>query len=303
MDIRKNLWVYRYTPKTFEEIILNEEIKPKLRKALNDLPNMLLYGTAGIGKGCFANILKEQENVDYMWINGSDENGVDVFRNKITPFASAMCLPGKMKVVIINEADALTSGQSGSQKLMRQLIEDTNHLCRFVLLCNYEGNIIPELKSRFKGYTIKFDNPPKKEIGKLCLKILRKEKVKFESKDVIDIINKCFPDIRGTIEVLQANVIDGKLVGSKVFANEELFEKILDYILKSDIEKVREELRSNYIQYEYLYEYLYNEAGRFSQPGKAILNIGKFLYQDSTIVNKEINFITMVVSMIYEKVI
>lgn len=302
MNIRNNLWVYKYKPKKFEDIILNDNIKPKLKKALNEIPNMLLYGTPGIGKGCFANILKEKSNIDYMWINGSDENGIDVFRNKIKPFATAMCMKD-MKIVIVNEADALTSGPSSSQKLLRELIENTIKICRFIFLCNYDGYIIPELKSRFKGYTIKFDNPPKKDIGKFCLKILRNEKVKFNTKDVIDIINKCYPDIRGTIDVLQSNVINGKLTGSKMSSNEELFEKIFNFILKKDIEKVREELKSNYIPYDSFYEYMYNRAGDFKQPGLAILLIGKYLYQNLTVSIKEINLMAMIMDFIYQKVI
>ena len=300
MDLRQNLWVYKYQPKTFEDIVLNEEIKPKLRKAMKEMPNMLIYGTPGIGKGCFANIFKEMNNIDYMWINASDENGIEVFRSKIRPFATAMCLKD-MKIVVLNEADSLTAGPQGSQKLLRQLMEDTYKLCRFIIICNYDGYIIPEIKSRCQ--VIKFDNPPKKEVGLLCVKILKKEKVKFEPSTMIDIIHKCYPDIRRTINVLQENTVDGKLIGSRVDSSEETFDKILKFMLKQDIEAVREELRSNYIPYEFLYEYLYENAGEFKQPGAAILLIGKYLYQDTTIANKEINFMTMVVDFIYEKVI
>jgi replication factor C small subunit len=300
MDLRKNLWVYKYQPKTFNDIILNDEIKGKLGKAMNEIPNMLLYGTPGIGKGCFATLMKDKENIDYMWINASDENGIDVFRNKIRPFATAMCMKD-LKIVVLNEADSLTSGPQGAQKLLRQLMEDTYKLCRFILICNYEGYIIPEIKSRCQ--VIQFDNPPKKEIGKLLLNILKTEGVKYESKDVLEIIKKTYPDIRRTINVLQENVVDGKLTGSRVFASEALFEKIFTLILKGDIEAVREELKSNYIPYPQLYEFIYERAGEFKQPGGAILLIGKYLFQDMSIANKEINFMTMIVDMIYEKVI
>ncbi len=300
MDLRQNLWTFRHEPQRFQDIVLNEDIRPKLLKALDDLPNMLIYGTPGIGKGCFANLIKKKDNVDYMWINASDENGIEVFRNKIRPFATAMCIKD-MKVVILNECDSLTSGPQGSQKLLRQLMEDTYKICRFVLICNYEGFIIPEIKSRCQ--VIKFEKPPMKDIGKLCLSILRKENVQFDSKDMIDIIQKCYPDVRKTINVLQENTIDGKLTGSKLDSSEDVFKAILGYMIEQDIEKVREELRSNYIPYPELYAYLYDNAGEFKQPGGAILNIGQFLYQDTTVANKEINFMTMVVKMIYEQIL
>jgi len=300
MNLRKNLWVYKYQPESFNDIILNSEISGKLGKAMNELPNLLLYGTPGVGKGCFANLIKAKDNIDYMWINASDESGIDVFRNKIRPFATAMCMKD-MKVVVLNECDSLTSGPQGAQKLLRQLMEDTYKICRFILICNYENYIIPEIKSRCQ--VIKVDNPPKKDIGRLLLKILKTEDVKYETKDVLEIIKKCYPDIRKTINVLQENVVEGKLTGSRVYASEVLFEKILKLIIKGDIESVREELKSNYIPYPEMYEYMYENAGEFKQPGAAILSIGEHLYRDSTIPIKEINFIRMIVEMIYNKVI
>ena len=92
MDIRKNLWNYKYSPKSIQDIVLNDTIRPKLEKALIEIPNMLLYGPPGIGKGCFANILTRKDNIDYMWVNASDENGIDIFRNKIRPFATVGAL-------------------------------------------------------------------------------------------------------------------------------------------------------------------------------------------------------------------
>jgi replication-associated recombination protein RarA len=80
MDLRQNLWVFKHAPERFQDIVLSEDIKPKLLKAMDELPNMLIYGSPGIGKGCFANLIKKKENVDYMWINASDENGIEVFQ-------------------------------------------------------------------------------------------------------------------------------------------------------------------------------------------------------------------------------
>jgi DNA polymerase III delta prime subunit len=299
MDLRKNLWVYKYAPENFNDIILNETIKPKLRKALDEIPNLLLYGNAGVGKGCFANILIKKNNIDNMWINSSDENGIDVFRNKIRPFATAMCLKD-LKVVVLNECDSLTSGPQGSQKLLRQLMEDTYKLCRFILLCNYEGYIIPEIKSRCS--TIKIDNPPAKDIGKLCLKILRQEKVKFDASIMMEIVKKCYPDIRKTINVLQENVIDKELVGSSVSSSEDTFKKILGMMINKDVDGVREELKSNYIPYPELYGYLYENAGKFKKPNSVIM-IGEALRWDSLVAIKEVNFMAMYCDMIVNGVV
>jgi DNA polymerase III delta prime subunit len=132
MDLRQNLWVFKHAPKRFQDIVLMRISNRNFLKHMDELPNMLIYGTPGIGKGCFANLIKKKENIDYMWINASDESGIEVFRNKIRPFATAMCMKD-MKVVVLNECDSLTSGPQGSQKLLRQLMEDCYKLCQIYL--------------------------------------------------------------------------------------------------------------------------------------------------------------------------
>jgi DNA polymerase III delta prime subunit len=206
-----------------------------------------------------------------------------------------------LKIVVLNEADSLTSGPQGAQKMLRQLMEDVQKITRFVLLCNYEHNIIDEIKSRCQ--TIKIDNPPAKEIGKLCLKILKLEKVEYKAEDVIAIVQKCYPDIRKTINVLQLNTINKKLVGSRLSVSEDVWKKILMLMLKQDIESVRKELKSNYIDYPDLFKYLYENAGDFKEPGGAILLVGEHLHRNTFYPIKEINFMQMFVQMIFQKVV
>jgi replication factor C small subunit len=298
--IDRRLWTFIYEPKTINEMILNEEIKPVLKEALNRLPNLLLYGTAGVGKGTFTNIILRHTGFDKMWINASDETGIDAIRERIRPFATSMSMTD-MKIIVLNEADSLTSGPQGAQKMLRQLMEDVQKITRFILLCNYEHNIIDEIKSRC--HTIKIDNPPAKEIGKLCLFILRNEKVKFNVKDVVAIVEKCYPDIRKTINVLQLNTVNKKLVGSRLSVSEDVWKKIHSLMLKQDVENARKELKSNYIDYPDLYKYLYENAGEFKEPGGAIILIGEHLNRNTFYPIKEINFMHMFVQMIFQKVV
>lgn len=302
MAIDRRIWTFKYEPKTIDEMVLNEDIKPILEKTITDVPNILLYGTPGVGKGTFTNILLRTTGFDKMWINASDNTGIDAIRDRVRPFATSMSM-SPLKIVVLNEADSLTSGPQGAQKMLRQLIEDTEKICRFVIMCNYIHLIIPELLSRFSTCTIKIDNPPKKDIGKLCLKVLKSENIKYSAKDVIAIVEKCYPDIRKTINVLQQNTIKGELRGSKISQSEGLWARILGLILKQDLENVRKEIKSNYVDYPDLYKFLYENAGEFKQPGAAIMMIGEHLYRDSTVAIKEINFMHMVVEMIFNKVV
>jgi len=298
--IDRRIWTFAYEPTTIDEMILNDDIKPALKKALDEVPNLLLYGTAGLGKGTFTNILLRHTGFDKMWINASDATGIDAVRERIRPFATSMSM-SDLKIVVLNEADSLTSGPQGAQKMLRQLMEDVQKITRFVLLCNYEHNIIDEIKSRCQ--TVKIDNPPAKEIGKLCLKILKREKVKYKAEDVISIVQKCYPDIRKTIQVLQLNTINKVLVGSRLSVSEDVWKKIFDFMLKQDVENVRKELKSNYIDYPDLYKFLYENAGEFKEPGGAILLVGEHLHRNTFYPIKEINFMHMFVQMIFQKVV
>lgn len=298
----EKIWTFEYEPKSLNEMILNEEIKPKLQKAITELPNILLYGTPGVGKGTFVHILLRQSGCDHMWVNASDHTGIDFIRDHIKPFAyTGRGLSDKPKILVLNEADSLSSGQQGAQKMLRQLMEDVQNITRFILLANYEQYIIDEIKSRCQ--VIKIDNPPKKEIGLFCSKILKKENIAFDPKVLIRIVQKCYPDIRKTVWALQENTIEGKLVDSRIFSSEDVFRNIIAAMKEKDVEKTRSIIKSNYIIYPQLYEYLYDNAGEFSSPGGAILSVGEHLFRDNTIANKEVNFIHMVVEMILNNAI
>jgi len=294
------LWEFKYEPKVFSEMILNENIKPKLEKALKEVPSFLLYGTPGVGKGTFTKILLRETGYDHMWINASDETGIDNIRQKVRSFSTAMGI-SPLKIVVLNEADSLSSGDQGAQKILRQLMEDVQKITRFILLCNYENKIIPELKSRCTP--IKIDNPPIKEIALFSKRILENEKIQFKNETLISIVKKCYPDIRSTIKALKENVINGKLVTDHISSSEGLWEQILNMIKNKNIEGVRKALKSNYIDYVELYKYLYENVGEFKEPGGAILLIGQHLVWDGIVAIKEINFMHMVIEMVWEKII
>lgn len=296
-----DLWTFKYEPKKFDDMILNEDIKPKLKKAIEEVPNIMLYGTAGVGKGTFTNILLKETGYDKMWVNASDETGIDIIRDKISHFAVSMPMT-KLQICVLNESDSLTStSKQNAQKILKQLMEDVHKITRFIFLTNNINEMLPELRSRC--WVISIDNPPIKEIGKHALNILRNENIKFEGKDVMDIVKKCYPDIRKTIWSLHENIIDGKLTGSMISATEALNKKIFKLLITQEIDEVRKELRGNYIDYPDLYFYCYENAGRFKKPGNAVLEIGEHLNRHSQYPIPEINFMRMVMSMIYQQIV
>ena len=298
-DITTDLWEFKYKPRTFDEIIFDERIKPKLRKALDEVPNMTISGSAGIGKGTFMDVLMEEKKPEMMKINGSDETGVDAIRDRVKPFAESMGFSNTLKIVYINEADRLSPN---AQDMLRDLIESVHDLTRFILLCNYPERITPEILSRCP--LIQIPNPPIKEIAKKCIDILKNEGIKYDGKAVINIVKSCYPDIRNTINTLKYNVVDGVLAEDAIIINiDQVYQDVVEAMKTSDPSQVRKVLRSNPIDYVKLYEYLYklimdSEESVFSNDISAILHITEGAYRNDQVAIKEISFINMYLKLL-----
>jgi len=299
-----------YEPNKFDTMILNDDIKEPLREAMETRPNMLIYGPPGVGKGTYVNIMVKYHDLKDMTlkINASDETGIEAIRDKVKTFAQAMTL-GKMKLVYLNEADSLTSGPQGAQKMLRDLIEQTQSNTQFILACNYEQYIIPELKSRCQCFNI--TAPPADKIFQYCKAILKTEKVEFNPKSLVQLVKKCYPDIRNTFITMRQNTSNGKLADIIVqSASEELYNKILKQ-MNVDPGEVRKILKSNSVYYEGLYEHLYNHlmddddsrVQIFNDEANAIIHVGESSYRSGIVANKEIEFMRMYFSMIQDKTV
>lgn len=286
------IWTFKHEPKTFEEMILSDDLRAILGKVIKERPNIMLVGNAGVGKGTFTNIFLRETQLEFMKINCSDETSVDAMRTKVKSFSTALGFQ-ELKVVILNEADYLSPN---AQAMLRDLMETVQKITRFIIQCNYGNRVIPELQSRCQ--VIELNGPPMKDIGIHCLKILKSEGITVKNKIAIsDTIKKLYPDIRKIINTLQMNSVDGILDTVKIEECNEVYAHILKNMKKGDLDEIRRSLRSNAINYPELYSFLFEQVGEFKSPGDAILSIGEHLYRDSIIAIKEINFMAMVVDM------
>lgn len=295
-----DLWEYKHAPKKIEDMALDPTVRKKLQRALDELPNLMLYGAPGTGKGTFAKILIDHTGYDSMWINASDETGIDTIREKVKTFSTALGMT-EMKIVVLNEADSLSLGAQGAQKMLKQLMEDVQEICRFIYLTNDLSLMTDAIQSRCQ--VIDMSQPALKEIGIYASKVLKKEGIKYDNKLLISVIKQCYPDIRKTISTLQDNTFKGELKSDSITINENLFNSIMKNILTKDLDSLRVNLRSNHIDYVRLYEFLFENAGAFKSPGGAILSIGDHLRWHKEHANKEINFIHMVMQMMWEKIV
>lgn len=300
-----DLYEFKYSPKSFDEMILDEDVKPKLRAALEELPNIILFGPSGTGKGTFVDVLKHTKDIDILKLNCSDETGIDAIRDKVKSFATSAGFGG-IKIVYLNEADYLSTN---AQAMLRDLMETVQNVTRFIYCCNYVHKIIPELMSRCR--VIELSNPPAIEVVKKCWSILDAEGVKYDKKVVIEMVKSIWrqkPDIRKTLVVLKENVINGELINNiKMTAYDEVYGRIVESMKSGDPEAVRTILKSHQIDYSGLYSHIYNalmvEHSLFKKDGEAILLLGEHDYRDNIVGNREINFMTMYFNMITKGVV
>ena len=294
-----SLWVEKYRPTDLSTYIGNEHLKSKVKVYLEseDVPHLLLFGKAGTGKTTLAKIVVNNIDCDYMYINASDENKVDDVRNKIKTFASSVGFKS-LKVIILDECDYLTPN---AQAALRNLMETFSKHCRFILTCNYVERIIDPIQSRCQSY--KVVPPSKKEVAQQLVNILDDQVCTYELDDVALIVNAGYPDIRRVINSAQRQVVDSKLKidTSSIIQNNYKLQLIEHLSNGSKLNDVRQLIADNSISdYSELYRLLYDEVETYSngKVAECILNIAEAQYQDVNVVDKEINFMSLIIRLL-----
>ena len=293
-----SLWVEKYRPTDLSTYVGNEHLKEKVKVYLEseDVPHLLLFGKAGTGKTTLAKIVVNNIDCDYMYINASDENKVDDVRNKIKTFASSVGFKS-LKVIILDECDYLTPN---AQAALRNLMETFSKHCRFILTCNYVERIIDPIQSRCQSY--KVVPPSKKEVAQQMVNILKEENCTFELDDIALIVNAGYPDIRRVINSAQRQIVDGKLKidTSSVIQNNYKLQLLEMLSNGSKLNDIRQLIADNSISdYSELFRLLYDEVDNYGNGKQAecIMNIAEAQYQDVHVVDKEINFMSLIIRL------
>ena len=291
-----SLWVEKYRPTDLSTYVGNEHLKEKVKVYLEseDVPHLLLYGKAGTGQTTLAKIVVNNIDCDYMYINASDENKVDDVRNKIKTFASSVGFKS-LKVIILDECDYLTPN---AQAALRKQMETFSKHCRFILTCNYVERIIDPIQSRCQSY--KVVPPSKKEVAQQMVNILKEENCQFELDDIALIVNAGYPDIRRVINSAQRQIIDGKLTidTSSVIQNNYKLQLLEMLSNNSKLNDIRKLIADNSISdYSELFRLLYDEVDNYGKGKQAecIMNIAEAQFQDVNVVDKEINFMSLII--------
>lgn len=297
------LWVEKYRPQTLKDYIGNDLLKEKVQSYLdnNDVPHLLLYGKAGTGKTTLAKIIAQTIECDMMVINASDENNVETVRNKVKNFASGAGFKG-FKIIILDEFDYMTPN---AQAILRNLMETFSRHTRFILTCNYHEKIIEPILSRCQTFAV---NPPsKKEVAVHVTEILNKEGIRFDIKDVADIISSFYPDIRRVMNTCQLQSSKGELkVDKQTILQADFKNKIVDLLASG------EEKRNTYMQirqivgdnkvndFAELYTALYERLDDYAAGNTAnvILELAQGQFRDALVIDKEICFMATIIAII-----
>jgi replication factor C small subunit len=298
-----SLWVEKYRPQTLSEYVGNETVKETIQQYLdnNDIPHLLLHGKAGTGKTTLAKLIVNTIKCDHMIINASDENNVDTVRNKVKNFASSMGFAG-FKIIILDEFDYMTPN---AQAILRNLMETFSKHCRFILTCNYHEKIIDPIKSRCQTFAI--TPPTKKDVAVQVTRILDAENIKYELKNVADIISSYYPDIRRILNTCQLQSAKGELkVDHQIMVESNFQTKLVDLLKANDDKRnmfmnIRQAVADNRLNdYSEMYSMLYDKVDEYAAGNTAnvILTIAEGLSKDALVVDKEIVFMSTIIQIL-----
>lgn len=305
------LWVEKYRPRKISDCILPDVIKETFQEYVNrkEIPNLLLAGSAGVGKTTVAKALCEEVGCDYIVINGSDESGIDTFRNKIKNYASSMSLSGGRKVIIIDEADYLNP--NSTQPALRGAMEEFAINCSFIFTCNFKNRIISPLHSRCTVIDFKLQNGQKAKMATQFFKrvetILKSEQVTYKKDVIAAIITKYFPDNRRVINELQRyssnqdKIIDEGILASVSDANINTLVKSLKEKNFTDVRKwIVNNIDNDAVSImRSIYDGLYETLKPESIP-PAILILAKYQYQSAFVADQEINLMACLTEFMVE---
>ena len=305
------IWVEKYRPQTIEECILPESTKKTFKDFLSqgEVPNLLLSGPPGCGKTTVAKALCNELGVDVYVINGSDEGRfIDTVRNNAKNFASTVSLSSeaKHKVIIIDEADNTTPDV---QLALRAFTEEFVGNCRFIFTCNYRNKIIEPLHSRCAVVDFTLRGKDKQQLAAKFFvrlkEILDIEKIQYEDKVLVQLINKHFPDWRRVLNEIQRYSVSGKIDSGilATFADVKT-DDLFTHLKEKNFPEVRKWVVNNLdnepsLILRRIYDGCYDAL---DGPGiaAAVLIIAKYQYQAGFVADQEINLLACLTEIMVE---
>ena len=294
------LYVEKYRPQKIDDTILPDNLKQTFKDFVSqgEIPNLMLCGSAGVGKTTIAKALCNELGADFIVINGSDEGRlIDTLRTKIKNFASTVSLSSSAKVVILDEADYISA--DSVQPALRNFIEEFSSNCRFIFTCNYKNRIIPPLHSRTTviDFNIKSSDKPvlAQQMLSRCKNICEIEKIEADERVLAELIMKFFPDFRRCLNEIQRYGVSGVIdTGLLSTLSEEKLTPLINMIKDKNWSGMRKWVGENSDNdFNTLYRKVFNALEVKLEPSSipaAVLVIADYQYKSAFAMDSEINF-------------
>jgi len=303
------LWVEKYRPQTVEECILPSDLKARFQAFVDsqNIPNLLLSGSAGVGKTTIAKAMLEQLGADYIVINGSLHGNIDTLRNEIMAFASTVSFAEGRKYVILDEADYLNP--QSTQPALRNFMEEYSKNCGFILTCNFKNRIIEPLQSRCSVIDFTF---PKSLAPKLASEfftrvkmILDAEEIKYDDQALAEILQTYFPDWRRVLNELQQYSVSGSIdVGILSNNAQNALESLISLLKQKRFSDMRKWVGQNIDSdptsiMRGLYDVANEKVDAKSIPNLVLL-IGEYQYKSAFVADQEVNLVAFLTQVMAE---
>jgi replication factor C small subunit len=295
------LFVEKYRPSTLDTYICDNQIHEKIQEFITnqDIPHLGFFGLQGSGKSTLAKILVNNIDCDFIYLNATENRGMDDIKDKVGSFASTRSFK-PLKIIILDESTHILQA---SQVLLLNMIETYSLTTRFILTGNYPERLIPPLRSRLQEF--KLTPPSKKVVAKHIYNILEQESIEFVIEDLATVVNSSYPDFRKIINSCQKYVVDNKLViPSTLVKNEDVNSKIVDELKKPSnktFNNIRQIIADNGVSlFEDIYKHLYDSTNQYAVgcEGQIAIIINEGLYQSNFKLDLEINFMASISKII-----
>ena len=297
-----SLLVEKYRPSKLKNYVGNENIKKSISQYLeqNDIQNLIFYGPAGTGKTTLAKIIIKNLDCDHIYINASDERGIETIRDKVSGFASVASFK-PLKVVILDEADFLTIQAQAS---LRNIIETFSRTTRFIMTCNFVERIIDPLQSRCQ--VLKIVPPSKKEVAKHLNWILEQESIEHDINDLVPLVNQYYPDLRKCINTIQLSTQNNILkLDQSILVSSNYIDKVITALSnKSKFNDIRQIIAdANVDDFDELFKALFERSTEYlpGKEGTVAILINEHQYKANFRIDKEINTMSLIQNLINNK--